>query len=59
MDLAGTTLTRAGATDMLGQALLRGSQCTGDFATADHLALAATPLAEVRTEFGVPPLEVA
>jgi hypothetical protein len=52
------TLTRAGATDMLGQALLRGSQCTGDFTTADHLALAATPLAAVREQFGVPPLDV-
>ena len=50
------TLTRAGATDMLGRAFLRGSKCTGDFTTADHLALAATPLEEVRGQFGVPPL---
>ena len=52
------TLTRAGATDMLGRAFLRGSECTGDFTTADHLALAATPLEEVREQFGVPPLSV-
>ena len=50
------TLTRAGATDVLGRAFLRGSKCTGDFTTADHLALAATPLEEVREKFGVPPL---
>jgi hypothetical protein len=49
------TLTRDGATDMLGRAFLRGSQCTGDFTAADHLALAAAPLAEVREQFGVPP----
>jgi hypothetical protein len=51
------TLTRAGATDMLARALVRGAECTGDFTTADHLALAATPLAEVREQFGVPPLD--
>jgi hypothetical protein len=50
------TLTRAGATDMLARALVRGSQCVGDFTTADHLALAAKPLAQVRAQFGVPPL---
>lgn len=50
------TLTREGATAMLGHALLRGSQCTGDFTSADHLALADLPLDEVRARFGVPPL---
>jgi hypothetical protein len=50
-------LTREGATDMLARAMLRGSQCTGDFAGADHLALVALPLAEVRARFGVPPLD--
>jgi hypothetical protein len=48
------TLTREGAADLLGEALLRGSQCTGDFTAADHLSLAATPLDEVRARYGVP-----
>jgi hypothetical protein len=50
------TLTREGATAMLGYAMLRGSQCTGDFTSADHLAMADMPLDEVRARFGVPPL---
>ena len=50
------TLTREGAPEMLAQAFVRGAQCTGDFTTADHLALAATPIADVRAQFGVPPL---
>jgi len=49
------TLSRDGAAELLGEALRRGSRCTGDFTAADHLALAATPLADVRTQFGVPP----
>ncbi len=49
------TLSRDGAADLLAEGLLRGSQCTGDFTNADHLALAATPLAEVRERYGVPP----
>src|SRR6476619_5930034 len=51
------TLTREGATDMLARAMLRGSQCTGDFAGAGHLALVALPLGEVRGRCGVPPLD--
>ena len=31
--------------------------CTGDFTTADHLAMAALPIDEVRARYGVPPLE--
>ena len=50
-------LTRDGAPDMLAHAFLRGSRCTGDFTTTDHLALAAVPIADVRARFGVPPLE--
>ncbi|HEY7106046.1 MAG TPA: hypothetical protein VH986_06570 [Acidimicrobiia bacterium] len=49
-----STLTRPGATDLLGDALWRGAQCTADFSQADHLALAAWPLADVRAHFGVP-----
>jgi hypothetical protein len=48
------TLQREGAAVLLAEALRRGSQCTGDFTSADHLALAATPLAEVRERYGVP-----
>jgi Coenzyme Q (ubiquinone) biosynthesis protein Coq4 len=50
------TMTREGAPEMLARAFARGAQCTGDFTTADHLALAATPIADVRAQFGVPPL---
>jgi hypothetical protein len=50
------SLTRAGAPALLAEALARGSQCSGDFTAADHLALAEVPLSEVRDNFGVPPL---
>ena len=33
------TLDRPGAADYMAQAMVRGTQCTGDFTTADHLAL--------------------
>ena len=49
------TLTREGAADLLSEGFLRGSRCTGDFTTIDHLALAAEPIADVRAQFGVPP----
>jgi hypothetical protein len=49
------TLSREGAAGLLSEGLLRGSRCTGDFTAADHLALASTPLADVRAQFGVPP----
>jgi len=50
------TLTRAGAPEMLAEGFRRGAACTGDFTTADHLAMAELPIAEVRAKFGVPPL---
>ena len=50
------TLTRAGAPEMLAEAMSRGARCTGDFTTTDHLALVEVPIAEVRARFGVPPL---
>ena len=50
-----TTLTRPGATELLGEALWRGAQCHADFSQADHLALAEWPLDTVRAHFGVPP----
>jgi hypothetical protein len=48
------TLTRPGATELLGEALWRGSQCTADFSQADHLVMADWLLEDVRTHFGVP-----
>jgi hypothetical protein len=50
------SLMREGAPELLAEAFLRGSRCTGDFTGADHLALAELPLSEVRDRFGVPPL---
>ena len=49
-----STLTRPGATDLLGEALWRGAQCTADFSQADHLVMVNWPLADVRAHFGVP-----
>ncbi len=51
------TLTRAGVPEMLAHAMWRGAQCTDDFTTVDHLAMAELPLEDVRARFGVPPLE--
>ncbi len=48
------TLARPGATETLAHALVRGSECTGDFTAADHLAMADRSLEDVRAEFGVP-----
>jgi hypothetical protein len=52
------TLDRPGAAEYMAQAMVRGTQCTGDFTTADHLALADVPLEDVRAHFGIPPLAV-
>jgi hypothetical protein len=49
-----STLTRPGATELMGEALWRGAQCHGDFSQADHLAMADWPLVDVRAHFGVP-----
>ena len=48
------TLTRPGATELLGEALWRGAQCTADFSQADHLSMAGWALEDVRAHFGVP-----
>jgi len=48
------TLTRPGATDLLGEALWRGAQCTADFSQADHLVMADWLLDSVRAHYGVP-----
>jgi hypothetical protein len=47
-------LTRPGAPETLAHAFWRGAQCTADFTTVDHLALADQPLADVRDSFGIP-----
>jgi hypothetical protein len=49
-----STLTRPGATELLGEALWRGAQCHTDFSQADHLGMADWPLVDVREHFGVP-----
>jgi hypothetical protein len=49
-----STLTRPGATDLLGEALWRGAQCSADFSQADHLVMAHWTLDDVRAHFGVP-----
>ena len=51
------TLSRPGVADMFGRAMARGVATTGDFAAADHLAMADRPLEEVRAAYGVPPLD--
>lgn len=51
------TLARLGATGRDRDARARvgsGSECTGDFTAADHLAMADRSLEDVRAEFGVP-----
>jgi hypothetical protein len=50
------TLTRSGAPELVAHAMWRGAQCTGDFTTADHLAIAELELEEVRARYGVPPV---
>jgi ubiquinone biosynthesis protein Coq4 len=49
-------LTRGGAPELIAHAMRRGSQCD-DFTDIDHLALVERPLAEVREQFHVPPLD--
>jgi ubiquinone biosynthesis protein Coq4 len=50
------TLARPGALDTFAEAFERGQQCTDDFSAVDHLAMVERPLADVRAEFGVPPV---
>jgi hypothetical protein len=52
-----STLTRPGATELLGEALWRGAQCSKDFSQVDHLAMADWPLERVRDHFAVPPMD--
>ena len=51
-----STLMRPGAIEMLGEAFDRGSRCNADFTHADHLAMAAWSVEEVREEYGVVPI---
>jgi hypothetical protein len=50
------TLQWDGATELLGEALARGAQCTSDFSQTDHLSMASWPLFDVRAHFNVVPL---
>ena len=50
------SLERPGATELLGEALARGAQCTSDFSQIDHLSMASWPLDDVRAHFNVVPL---
>jgi hypothetical protein len=52
-----STLARPGATDLMGEALWRGAQCTSDFSQTDHLTMAEWELDDVRAHFGVPPAD--
>ena len=47
-----------GAAELLDEAFRRGSACTGDFSSLDHLAIADVPLVEIRRQFNVRPLAV-
>jgi hypothetical protein len=49
------TAGRAGAADLLGEAMDRGQQCLVDLPSVDHLAIAAEPLASIRERFHVVP----
>jgi hypothetical protein len=51
------TLNRPGAAETVAHAFWRGAQCTDDFTTVDHLALADQPLEDVRASFGIPARE--
>jgi hypothetical protein len=51
-----STMTRAGATDLVGEAFARGARCTSDFSQADHLAMADWSLESVRAHHGVVPM---
>ena len=50
------SLERPGATELLGEGLARGAQCTADFSQIDHLSMASWPLEKVREHFNVVPL---
>jgi hypothetical protein len=50
------TLVRPGALDTFAEAFERGQRCTGDFSAVDHLAMVERSLADVRADFGVPPV---
>jgi hypothetical protein len=54
MDKVGT-LARPGAAEELADAILRGSKCSADFATIDHLARADEPLEDVRRDLSITP----
>lgn len=54
MDKVGT-LARPGAAEELADAILRGSKCSADFATIDHLAHVDEQLEDVRRDLAITP----
>jgi hypothetical protein len=52
------TLAREGAPELVADAFRRGTRCTADFSTADHLSMVELTVGQVRERFGVPPLGV-
>lgn len=54
----GPAMARAGAAQLIAEAIRRGERCTADFTGIDDVALVEAPLSEVRERFGVPPLAV-
>jgi len=51
-----STMTREGATDLVGEAFARGAHCSRDFSQADHLSMADWPLDSVRAFYNVVPM---
>jgi hypothetical protein len=47
-------LTREGAAELLFEGFERGSNCSGDFSTADHLSMVHLPISTIREMYSVP-----
>lgn len=47
-------LARDGASEVIFEGFERGSKCSGDFSTADHLSMAHLPISQVREMYSVP-----
>jgi hypothetical protein len=47
-------LTRDGSTELLFEGFERGSNCSGDFSTADHLSMVHLPISTIREMYSVP-----
>lgn len=56
--IAEGTLDWEASAEMFADALRRGAECTGDFVSADLLAMAHEPLEDIRTRYGIQPRRV-